>query len=109
MKKGIILIFSIASFQVGLSQIGIIVPSKVMGATIIKKEIEQADLDELKNTTTIFILQNKEKARISEYKKAAEQVWNFNKIIFITNEEANKYFDKSGYSFFSQSQVTIGG
>ena len=109
MKKHITIIFAIVSFQIGLSQIGVIASSKVMGATVIKKEIEPGDLEELKNSTTVFVLQNKEKAKINDYKKAAEQVWNFNKIFFVTNDELDKYLGKSGYSFFSPSRITVAG
>ena len=63
--------------------------------------LEKEDLIELKGTTTVVVLQDKDKIKLADYKKAAEQVWKFNKIEFITQSDYSKYIDKAGYSFMT--------
>lgn len=62
---------------------------------------EKGDIEAVKKTTTVCVLQDKDKSKISEYEKAAEQVWTFNKIEFTTVSESGKYTDKTGYSFIT--------
>lgn len=63
--------------------------------------VDKDDLEAFKATTTICFLQNKDKAKIPDYQKAASQVWTFNKIEFTTISEYDKYVGKPGYSFIT--------
>lgn len=64
-------------------------------------KFEKENVEEFKKTTTVCFVQNKDKGKLAEYKKAASQAWNFNKIEFAIISDYSKYAGKAGYSFIT--------
>jgi hypothetical protein len=62
--------------------------------------IYDEDLALLKNTTTLFVLQNKDYEHIADFEKAISSAWKITKFRIIKPEEIASYSDKEGYSMF---------
>jgi hypothetical protein len=66
--------------------------------------LSEDDMNDLKKTTTLFTLQQKDYAHQEDFEKAIAEVWKVTKFKIIRPEEVKKYELQEGYSFF-----TMGG
>lgn len=60
------------------------------------------EIQQFKNTTTIFTLQNKDYAELEKFKQAIASVWTITPFLIVSPDEVNKYMDGK-YSFFTFS------
>ncbi len=64
-------------------------------------KLSEDDINELKQTTTLFTLQYKDYDRITEFEKAISEVWKITKFKIIKPDELGQYEGKDGYSYFT--------
>jgi len=60
-------------------------------------------LASLKATTTLFVIRNKDKNKLEDFKTAFQNTWSFNPLKVISQSEIGKYEGKPGYSFITVS------
>ena len=85
-------LFSKAQIQIGSNEVAVMNRAG---------NINKADLDALKGTTTLFTLQYKDYNDKVAYEKAIRSVWTITPFEIIKPDEINNYMDKSKYSIFS--------
>lgn len=100
MKVKHLIILLITYSGIGFSQIN--VGQMSYGQSDQSGDLPDEIVEQFRKTTTVFVLQEKEKARIEEYKTVLSTGWYFNEFEVINQSDYPTYAEKIGkYSFIS--------
>jgi hypothetical protein len=86
--------------NLGFSQINVGNNSYAM-ARVKSGRLPEELLRELKTTTTLFVVREKDKNKLDDFKIALQNTWSFNQLKIINQNELKKYEGKPGYSFIT--------
>lgn len=95
MKKLIIIIFCIILENSANAQLNIGDPGAIKTTSFKKK-----DFEEFKNSTTCFVIRERDKEHLADIEKMLAEVWKFNKYEIIDFDKYVTYSNKPGKMFF---------
>ena len=81
-----------ASAQIGVG------PIAIQKGHYVEK-FEPSDLDDLSNTTTVFVYRKADEPNAELWKKELKKVWTYTELIFVSYDKIRSYINKKDYSF----------
>lgn len=99
--KSILLTIALCAPGTAFAQINVgaaeILTPRISGKAMFGK----GDLERLKSTITLFVLQERDTAHTADFERAIKSAWSLTKFKIIRYNEVYRYAKKGGYSFFS--------
>ena len=106
--KSILFIIAFIICCEGRAQINIITSASASGQAPYSKAHRQRLMDELKRSTTIFILQYRDYDQLSDFEKAIKESWKITPYKIIKPQELQEYEGKKGFTFFTFNAIYTG-